>query len=182
MNQTKKKLKAAARRPQVATLYLKGWSQGDLAAEFNVNQSTISRDLEKIQQGWLKAAKASFDAVKAKELARIDRLEREYWEQYEASKKPFKKVVTKGKGKGDAKQPTTLEKTTVVEDRLGDSRYLVGIQWCVEQRLRIFGVYEETKIRVTHTWRDKVPEEKRPLIDDFFSFATEQAKKRLDEG
>lgn len=139
---TKDEMTYTERRMEVATLYLEGWRQSDLAERFGVNQSTISRDLAAIRQQWLESTLIDFNEAKARELARIDKLEREYWEQYEASK-GGRTVATVQEAAGGKRQ--TVRKET----RTGDPRYLSGVQWCIEQRLRIFGLYAPQRTELT---------------------------------
>lgn len=142
------------RRKEVAKLYLEGWRQVDLADKYGVSQSTISRDLEAIRQEWLESALINFNEAKARELARIDKLEREYWEQYDASKEEKVSTLTEKAKNADGERTKAQVRK---EERLGDPRYLSGIQWCIEQRLKIFGVYEATKHQITvKTWQDDV--------------------------
>jgi transcriptional regulator with XRE-family HTH domain len=146
MQGTQDVMKYTERRKGVASLYLEGWRQADLAERYGVDQSTISRDLAAIRQEWIDSAVIDFNEAKARELARIDKLEREYWEQYEASKEPTTRTV---------KEQTETEKTKRIKaqkqetTRTGDPRYLAGIQWCIEQRLKIYGVYAAVKTDVT---------------------------------
>ena len=137
------------RREKVAKLYLEGKTQNELAALFGVNQSTISRDLEAIRKQWQEQALLHFDEIKSHELARIDRLEREYWDAWEESKKNAETVVQK------AKEDGTKEATKTSKGQSGNPSFLAGIQWCIEQRLKIFGVYEAIKIKRVD-WKDDI--------------------------
>lgn len=144
MTNTRGKLNYTERRKEVASLYLEGWRQVDLAERYGVNQSTISRDLEAVRQEWLKSALVDFDEARARELARIDKLEREYWEQYEASKEPQESVVKEQTESDEGKMRFKAQRKETA--RTGDPRYLSGVQWCIEQRLKIFGVYAAVKM------------------------------------
>lgn len=65
------------RRRKVATLTLNKVHQTLIAERLGVAQSTVSRDLKTIEAGWREAARANLDALKARELAELDELERE---------------------------------------------------------------------------------------------------------
>jgi hypothetical protein len=136
----------------IERLHLRGHTEQEIADKlskerpYDLTRQQISYDLRKLLKMWLKEAQAEVEEEKARALAELRTLQHEYWELYEASKEPFRKVITKGRGKGDSKQPAHLEKTTAVEERLGDPRYLAGVQWCIEQRLKIFGVYAAVKV------------------------------------
>ncbi len=157
MATTKQILPAAERRPKVATLYLKGWTQANIAKQFGVSQQRISQDIKAIRKEWLNSALRDFDTMKEQELRRIDVLESEYWEQYEASKQDKETTTKEAIGVGESKRHK-VKVTTVKRD--GDPRYLQGVQWCVEQRCKILGIYEASKINV------KVDDWKTAVIDD----------------
>jgi len=140
MHKRQQRLAYTERRKEVAKLYLEAWTQQAIADHFGVNQSTISRDLEAIRQQWVDSAIKDFNQAKATELARIDKLEREYWSGWERSQDEVKKTSQKAKTQGDNK-PNYVEKAQSVEDRVGDPRYLSGVQWCIEQRCKILGIY-----------------------------------------
>ena len=138
-------MKAQSRRPEVAELYLNGWRQSAIASKFGVTQGTISNDLKAIRKDWVASAVRDFDQLKEQELQRADNLEREYWEQYQASKKP-KKSKTSRQVKGDRE---SIEATMKEEERLGNPTYLSGVQWCIEQRCKILGIYAAVKNELT---------------------------------
>ena len=74
-----------------ADLYIKGWQQADIAAhlssirDYDLTQQTISNDIKRIQKMWVERTTMDLTEAKAEELARVNKLERTYWEQYEAS-------------------------------------------------------------------------------------------------
>lgn len=117
MPSTRKRVIANNRRQKVADMYLSGKSQTEIAESLNTTQATISRDIKAIQKEWLKNATMSIDEVKSRELEQIDKLKKIYTEAWEKS-------CLKGNG---------------------DPRFLAGIQWCAEQRLKIFGGYAPIK-------------------------------------
>ena len=125
-------------RRRIGDLYLKGWLQVDIAKEIGVNQSTVSRDLKTLHKQWLADAAISYDKAKGRELAKIDRLEREYWDAWERSKEDAEIEIREQAGatKDDARARLRREK----RGRTGDPSFLRGVQWCIEQRCKIFGV------------------------------------------
>src|SRR5262249_16220414 len=102
--------------------------------------------LNAVRQEWLQSSLLDFNARKAEELARIDRLEREYWSAWEASKKE--------------RQTSTTEQTTDAEgeklkagirkvEQTGEPRYLAGVERCIEQRVKSLGLNAPTETRLT---------------------------------
>lgn len=144
------------RREQVARLYLEGRTQNELAARFGVNQSTISRDLEAIRKQWQEQALRHFDQIKSRELARIDRLEREYWEAWEESKADAETMKQFGTMDNEAGKIKAVRAEKTAKGQSGNPSFLSGVQWCIEQRLKIFGVYEAVKLRIDYSWRDEL--------------------------
>ena len=130
---------------RIADLYLQGWPQVDIAREIRRSPATVSRDIKALQKDWLNSALVDFNEAKARELAKVDRLEREYWDAWERSKQDAEVITTKGKGKHKNK-PEQLERTHKREGQVGDSRFLSGIQWCIEQRCKILGLEAPKRI------------------------------------
>lgn len=151
MAATSQVMKAVERRPKVVAMYLKGKRQSEIAQEMGVSTMAISRDLAAIRQEWLKSSLIDFNEAKARELTRIDNLESTYWQAWERSLSAFKSKVVKAKGnpKTEDELRTNAEQTLKIEDRNGDPRYLQGVQWCIEQRCQIFGIYAAVKQELT---------------------------------
>jgi len=138
----------AKRRRIVADRYLSGTVQAAIAEQLGVNQSTISRDLKALQKAWLASALIDLNDAKARELAKVDRLEREYWTAWERSREDAETVKQRGKSAdGTGIKPESIEKTT--KGQAGDPRFLAGIQWCIERRCKIIGVDAPTKQELT---------------------------------
>ena len=74
-------------RAEVARLYLEGWTQADIGAQRGLSRQQIGYDLEAVRQEWLQSSLVDVNAKRAEELARIGRLEREYWSAWESSNK-----------------------------------------------------------------------------------------------
>jgi hypothetical protein len=130
-------------RRRVADLYLQGWIQADIADEVGVSQATVCRDLQALQASWLDSALTDFNEAKAQELAKVDRLEREYWQAWQRSCENAETL----RQEGDPKQPPTkVVKTS--KGQAGDPRFLQGVQWCIERRCKILGIDAPQKIDV----------------------------------
>lgn len=152
------KLKPKQRRPHVAELYLRGWSQTRIGEKLGVTQATISNDLKAIQKAWAESAIFDFNEAVGRELARIDNLEQVYWEAWFNSQAG---ATVRTASKSDAKGAASSVKTF---DSVGDKRYLDGVQWCIEQRVKIMGLAAPEKI--TLSWKDKLPDEYKDRADE----------------
>lgn len=139
-NQTRSSSKRTRDRRIIADLYLQGWLQVNIAEKVGISQSTVSNDLKALQKEWLKSSLIDYDEAKSKELARIDRLEREYWDAWQRSLDEFRSTTLKGKRPGDGEKPKPDEQTVRTEDRNGDPRFLAGVQWCIDRRCKVIGI------------------------------------------
>src|SRR5215831_10820916 len=84
---------------ETAALYLRGLSQVEIAQRLNLSRQQIGYDLKILQRRWQESALADFHAKKAAELAKMDELERTYWEAWERSRQP-REVTTQEKTQG----------------------------------------------------------------------------------
>ena len=119
---------------QISQRYLRGEPQTRIAETLDVSQQTVSNDLKELQRRWQASALVDLNAAKAQELAKIDNLEREYWEAWERSCEDAGTVVKKAK-EGGAK-----EATQTIKGQAGDPRFLTGVQWCIERRCKLLGL------------------------------------------
>ena len=127
-------------RRKTADLYLQGWLQADIAGFLGLSQSTVSNDLKALQGQWLRSALLDFDEAKAREVAKVDRLEREYWAAWERScedAETTKRRGTPGEEPGKIKT-ASVERT--VKGQAGDPRFLQGVERCIDRRCKILGV------------------------------------------
>jgi len=124
-------------------MYLQGVTQAEIGQRLGVSQPQISYDLRTLRNRWLQSSLVNIDEAKARELARVDHLEREYWEAWEKSKNPVKTIASK---KVDGQQ---IEKTIQGETGTGDPRYLSGVQWCINKRCEVLGLNAPNRTDVT---------------------------------
>jgi transposase len=143
-NQTKKgprrkKIQRERQRLECLSLYLGGMWQTDIAKKLRMSQSQVSRDIAAAHEEWAKRTTYNLDQEKAKRLAEIDNLERQYslaWNRSIGTHKTTTKVT--GGEEGD-------KLTTKAEKLAGDPSFLNGIAWCISERCRILGTYAATK-------------------------------------
>jgi DNA-binding CsgD family transcriptional regulator len=152
------KTQVLADRERVAALYLKGMTMVKIGDELGISTATVHRDLKAIQELWLRSSLLSFDAIKARELARIDEIEKEAWEAWKVSRGQHQRTQTKrvvGQDQPTRTNPTPRElpikteaNVTRVDARDGNPEFLRTMQWAVEQRCKIFGLYAPLKFKV----------------------------------
>jgi DNA-binding Lrp family transcriptional regulator len=129
----------------IASLYLKGELQGDIAESLGLSQSTVSRALKSLQEDWRSSAIIDINEAKARELAKIDALELEYWQAWKRSQEDAESEITKMQGtppkQGDANPaPAKLETQKKREGQSGNPAFLRGVEWCINKRCEIIGV------------------------------------------
>ena len=125
---------------RIARMYLQGQTQSAIAAELGLSQQQISYDLRIIRKRWLDSSLRDFDAAKAEELAKIDLIESELWEAWNASKGD-KEITTHEEGDGP-KGP--FNKNAVKKEKsYGAIAYLNGVMECVKKRCELLGLNPE---------------------------------------
>ena len=139
---------------EVARRYLQGEMQSQIAASFGVSQQQISQDLRAIRTQWLAATIRDFDALKAEELAKIDRVEREYWLAWERSQQDkeisFEETGVKGTRTGSRS-----------EGQAGNPAFLEGVLKCISKRCEILGL--DAPKRFVINWDELSPEQEDRL-------------------
>ena len=124
---------------EIARRYLHGMSQMEIADELGLSQSQISRDLKVLHERWMKSSLVDLNEAKARELARIDNLEREYWDAWRDSRGERLETNTKQIAGGANDRKEVSIKKVKLE---GNPDFLTGIQWCIEMRCKILGIYQ----------------------------------------
>ena len=131
---------------QLGALYLQGQTQVAIGEELGVSQPQICKDLATLQRRWLESALIDFSAAKAKELARIDHLERVYWEAWEHStQERIRNVTEKVEAGGQERKRAQLER----EPQSGNPAYLEGVRWCIDRRCKVLGLDAAARWEVT---------------------------------
>src|SRR5262245_11776437 len=133
-------------RVEVARLYLGGWTPAEIGQQLGLSRQQIGYDLEAVRQEWLRSSLVDFNAKKTEELAKIDRLEREYWAAWEASKKERQTSITEQTTDAEGER---LKAGIRKVEQTGDPRYLAGVERCIEQRAKILGLHAPTETRLT---------------------------------
>jgi hypothetical protein len=150
-------------RAEIARLYLQRRTQAEIAAQLGMSRQQVGYDLGAVRQGWLESSLTDFNARKAEELARIDRLEREYWDAWEASQRERETSTTEQTSDDDGQRMrASLRKV----GQTGDPRYLAGVQSCIEQRCRLLGLNAPTETRLTGQGGGPLQTQTTVLTDD----------------
>ena len=127
---------------QIARRYLMGEFQSAIAADLQISQPTVSNDLQEIRSRWLASSVRDFDAAKSIELAKIDLVEAEFWQQWEKSKELKR---TRKQEDGLTERGEIIKTTVVEEQRCGNPAYLNGVMSCIDRRCKLLGLDSELK-------------------------------------
>lgn len=140
-------------RRLIAHLYLfEHLSQAEIAArlsaragvDYTLSRQMIGYELQALQQAWLQAGLMDLNEAKARELARLDELERAYWLEWEKSCRD--RVATKRHKVQHGEKGDLDETVTVTAYGMGDPRYLEGVHRCIERRCKLLGLDEPTTV------------------------------------
>jgi hypothetical protein len=131
----------------VVSLYMKGHSVekirelAELETGHRYQNIGVYRWIGEAITEWEKQKDHFITNHKAIELERVNRLEVEYWEGYERSRKILKsKTRVKVPGKDDGKMKVAKLREEDRAGGAGDVRFLNGIQWCIDKRCEILGI------------------------------------------
>jgi hypothetical protein len=159
-------LKREADYLDIIEMDLRGKTQRQIAAVLKLTQVQIHYDMKVIRERWRKETNIAIDDAKAKELAKLDLLESEYWEDWkrylaawEASKIKRSKTRKETDGTKDRDGNFVAKKVTEeTEARDGNPAFLKGmldckegIRKCMEDRRKILGLDAPAKSEVEVT-------------------------------
>jgi DNA-binding transcriptional regulator LsrR (DeoR family) len=74
---TMRDVEIADRRRKVAAFYLNKYDQQEIANMLGVHQSTISRDIAYLSNKWLESTKDDIEKMKCREIAELERMEKD---------------------------------------------------------------------------------------------------------
>ena len=154
------KLEMLQRRQKVADLYLQGLSQASIAEQLEVSQTSVARDLAKIERSWRESAIRDFDAAKERELQRLALIEKNAWEGWKRSCQPIQSATVDGQAADSQKAKRT------VKHQNGQPRFLELVLECIDKRAKLLGL--DAPIKVSPTTLDGQPlskEERRAHIE-----------------
>lgn len=114
---------------------------------YNLSRGQISYDVKAVEREWVQHYLKDVNTMKAKELARIDRIEREAWLAWEKSKQALsvtekEQVENEQSDKSDSvyQKHRKVRAKKVETERDADEKFMNIVQWCVEQRCKILGI------------------------------------------
>lgn len=149
---TRSKKQREADFVRLAELYVRGWTQARMGQELGVSQAQISHDLKELHRRWRENTTLDLDDYKQKELAKLDELEREYWQAWERSQSA-QETKRQRKKTGEGWNESLQE--MVSRAQCGDAQYLAGVLKCIEKRSKLLGL--DAPDRHEHAGNDGEP-------------------------
>lgn len=176
MYQRKKRTIAEIERDRqfIARLYLEGKNQLEITdalndeRDYDLTSATISREISAILKRWRYSAIKDMETLVARELERLAKLENEYWEawarsihdqevvelyDYEKEAGEGEKEYKRGRGRPS----TNLKSKRVIKGTSGDVEFLMGIERCIQLRMRLLGLDKGKTINVN--WRKQAEQD-----------------------
>lgn len=145
----------------IARMYIRGKSYQEMAITIGalypnryISSTSIAMDLQEIRNSWLQSTVIDFNIAKAKELARLDEAEREAWEAWERSKEKHVRIehdVSDDQIAFAADKIAPIHRTRkhkVIEDTIGDIKYLEMVERMIKMRCDILGLFEAKKLQI----------------------------------
>lgn len=132
-------------------MYLRGESISNISLALALPPEEVRVDLRAIRKQWLQSALLDFAEAKARELAKLDEMERAAWAAFEQSKFKKRQAQTAIPGTPTRDNPTPppipQRATLYTEDDAGDPRYLQLVLSCIDRRCKMLGL--DAPVRVT---------------------------------
>lgn len=136
----------------ISRMYLKGHSQKDIAKHisdirpYTLTQQQISKDLKVIRRYWRQSSLIDINEATNRELDRIDALEEEAWQAWRRSHDDGEVTISEQTtGSEGTRTKASIRKTK----NKGNKSFLDTVAWCIDKRLKIFGIESATKIELS---------------------------------
>lgn len=130
-------------RTRVAALRLQGFSFKDIAAQLNISASTAYEEYKVVEHRWRIASYHAINALKSRELARLDVVEDEAWAAWRRSQQDTTEMTQDYTGSGETRVLMGTKAKRVGRD--GDARFLKIVVDCIDRRIKILGLEEDTR-------------------------------------
>lgn len=194
----RKTLQATETQALVASMYLRGMTQAAIAKELGCTRPNVTQHLSRVRKVWLDSSLQDFNELKARELARLDEIERQAWIGWERSLKDGGFVQKKGVGMqcacladdfapdpgcedcGGTGQAIVVNGAEVTEKRHGrdgNPKFLEIVGNCVAKRCEILGLDSPKTIRFEEV--DRVSDRLADLIVAFVPEGDQDAALRM---
>ena len=143
-----------ARCAQSAELYLRGFTQKQVAEQLDVSVDTVKSDLKKARECWRERSTQAISAMLYEQIAKIDQMERAAWLGWERSLRDAVQTTTEDIDKSESAE-TKLKIVRVPQ--AGNPAFLKVISDAIRQRCELLGLLDsETRDAITNQDYDQV--------------------------
>ena len=154
-------------RREIASLYLQGKTQQAIAERLNMTRQMVGYDLKAIQRRWWEDTSRNLDEDKARELAKLDELERTHWQAWEDS---LEQVTTESSarttsGRGNGHGSVTEQAAIRREGKQGNPAYLRGVMECIDRRCKILGLDAPAKQEISAPGGGPIQTDMKVILD-----------------
>jgi hypothetical protein len=140
----RKKAQRALDLDKLSEMRLEGKFQSEMAQALGISQSQVSQELKKLDERWEKSMGNTY-RHKAREVAKVDRLERLYNEGY---KRSLEDKETKVAEKITVGEVTHTKAVSRQEKRDGNPAFLAGAMACIEKRCALMGLAAPKRLTI----------------------------------
>ena len=145
------------RREEVERRYLRYEKPAEIADALGISLATVRADIRVVERGWVAQAEQDLTTVRARLLAELRELKREYRQGYEQSCRPREITVT------SQTQGVVLvgQASSRREPARPNPAFLAGIRRCTEVEARLYGLPLENQSK-----EEPLPEPRVPRSED----------------
>ena len=144
---SQRRWKLCQRRCRVAALAIRQKNEWQivelLKAEFpDIDVHEVRRDLTCIRKGWHENSLRDLEKIRAEEIARYNKLEEEYWEGFDRSRRDKVERITEQGEEG------AYTRKVHRAGQAGNPKWLEGAERCAEKRDRLLGLEPVRRLSV----------------------------------
>lgn len=140
MRKRRRELSKEMKAVKAVEMYVQGHTQIEIARIFDVAACTVSGWIADVRIQWAEQRAVGGEHLVNMELAKLDAVEKNAWQQFNKSKKTRRKVTIKS-------SDDSVERTETIEEGLGDPRYLALVTKAIEQRCKLLGIVKDTEAK-----------------------------------
>lgn len=144
-DRTLRAVRVAKRSVEVVDRYAQGQSMWHIARTMCIPFPTVHRDILTARKNWKDKNILRIEAIKEKELDKIDQIEARAVASYELSLRESSETIT-GRTTGD--HPSEMARITK-KQQAGEATFLMVLLKCVEMRCKVLGLFAPRQADIT---------------------------------
>lgn len=139
-------------RARIAHMIGEGHKQTEIAVELGISPQLVCKEIKAIKEAWRNTMLSDITDHKARELERLNYMERQLWESWEISRKEGRRKNQQWAMPGTPTdddpnpKPVPLRASMTTETEHGDPRIMSAILDIVKERCKLLDLYKPIKI------------------------------------